>query len=325
MSRFFNPFSKKAPFDKEEKPVYRYKTRFSLIGTVGSGKSVIATLLFLTAQTLSQMIDGFYCRVLEGDSNIRSDVSNMRRGIFPKKTDPMKPYAPEAGLLINWPTKFGDKKCQIPIADVAGEVLLQIMRKSKTSKEYSFNDKVVDYVKNSDGILIAAPASRVFLDWDIPIEEETYKDPTYQNEPDRIEDPDVPLSRIVSDLITYKESKHQKFKGIGVILTKWDKIMPYVKRLEIDMDAFEPSGEGLKKFMDNCFSQTMTELKASGVPVEFFPSYLTLQKDNEGHTLRWNDKTEKINLLSIENDKRRVPEYPEKVYMKIFEWLRSYA
>ena len=55
---------------------YKFKTRFAMLGTVGSGKSTVASAIILTAQTLSARYPQFYARVLEGGtSNILTDFS----------------------------------------------------------------------------------------------------------------------------------------------------------------------------------------------------------------------------------------------------------
>jgi len=104
--------------------LYEYKNRFSLLGTVGAGKSTIAGLVVLTTQTLG-VRPNFICRILERNSNIYGDVSNLRSGRFPQKTVAYDSFATEAGLLLTQKTLLGSKKIQIPICDVAGAPIPQ--------------------------------------------------------------------------------------------------------------------------------------------------------------------------------------------------------
>ena len=112
--------------------LYKYKNRFAMLGTVASGKSTVAAGIVLTAQTLSSDIPDFYCRVIESNSEILQDASNLRRGRFPAKTKAYEKYPVESGLLLIWNKRFGgDRKIQIPICDVAGEDVQQMIKTSR--------------------------------------------------------------------------------------------------------------------------------------------------------------------------------------------------
>jgi hypothetical protein len=100
---------------------YNVKTKFGMLGPVAAGKSTIAAAIVYTCQTLSSLVPNFYARVLPTSSHILADANNLRLGKFPEKTDPFIPRAPEAGLLIG-ETGWKEKKVQVPICDVAGEI-----------------------------------------------------------------------------------------------------------------------------------------------------------------------------------------------------------
>jgi hypothetical protein len=299
---------------------YQYKTRFAMLGTVGSGKSTVASSIVLTAMTLSSKYKNFYCRVLEGDtSSILEDVSNLRRGRFPNKTNPYSPYPPESGLLLTWQGTWGKKQVQIPICDVAGEDIQQMIRQDSrilSQDSFRFNQNLIRYIRDAEGFLVAVPASRalMFQD-DAVIEREVTPD-------GRLADPDVPLSRILNEVLHYKdESRGRRIKGIGVIITKYDLIAPYAARWGMDLN--DPTGQGLTRFMDTCFPSTQMTLKplVDAGKVQFFPSAVKVQINEKGVVGKWPDGGDKIEVLQAQ----RKPVYEEQAYVNLFNWLRSFA
>lgn len=297
---------------------YKYKTRFAMLGTVGSGKSAVAAGIHLTAQTLSAMQPKFFCRVLEHTSNILADVSNLRRGRFPKKTNPYQPHPPESGLLVSWPGFLGEKKVQVPLADIAGEDWHQTIRQYRDlnpldAATYKANINLINYVREADGYICVVPASRALMFQD---------DVQLERGSSELEvDPDVNLARILSAVIDYKEqSRGKDIKGIAVIITKWDLIAPYAENW--GMDLYDPTGQGLQTFMDICFPATIMELKACGLDkVQFFPSHFQVLKNEDGTVRKWPDGSDRIDIIQ----NRRVPRYSEESYVKLFDWLRGFA
>ena len=84
----------------------------------------------------------FYCRVLEGSSEIHQDVADMRDGHFPSKTVPFGSFASEAGLLLEDEQRLGIGRMsgiisknlrQVPICDLAGEDLSQMIRQVRAA------------------------------------------------------------------------------------------------------------------------------------------------------------------------------------------------
>lgn len=259
--------------------------------------------------------------MLEKTSNILEDVSNLRRGRFPKKTSPLELYPPEAGLLLNWPRAFGlgDKKMQVPIADIAGEDLQQMITKYHQYNpldrgSYAANVNLINYVKDADGYICIIPASRALMFHDdIQLEAE-------KTDPGLAVDPDVNLARILGKVIDYKEqTRGKKIKGIAVVITKWDLIAPYAARW--DMDLYEPTGRGLRNFMDICFPATSMELKACGLDkVQFFPSHFQVLRNEDESVVKWPDGSDRIEVLD-----KRMPKYSEQSYWNLFNWLRTFA
>lgn len=297
--------------------LYQYKTRFGMLGTVGSGKSTVASGVVLTAQTLSSDLPDFYCRVIESNSDILADASNLRRGRFPRKTDAYERYPIESGLLLIWRGFFGEKKVQIPICDIAGEDIQQMIKQSRlrlSNEAFNANQQLLKYVKDADGFLLCVPASRalMFLD-DAQIEAE----PSVE---DGVGDPDVPVSRILNDIINFKsEHKGKPINAIGVIITKWDLLAPYAVRA--GMNLYEE--DGIQNFMKTCFPSTSMHLKpyVDKDKVKFFPSHFNVLKDDAGNVKKWGDGGDRIDVIQ----ERRVPSYSEQSYVNLFKWLRSFA
>ena len=136
-------------------------------------------------------------------------------------------------------------------------------------------------------------------------------------------DPDVPLSRILNDVIHFKEgqSRAKPINAIGVIITKWDLIAPYAERN--NMDLYDPTGEGLRHFMRVCFPATSMTLKPyiDKAKVRFFPSHFQVKKYEDGTVEKWPDRGDRIDVIQ----ERRVPRYSEQSYVNLFEWLRTFA
>lgn len=299
--------------------LYRYKNRFAMLGTVGSGKSTVAAGIILTAMTLSANNPNFFGQVIESNSDILLDQSNLRRGRFPNKTNPYQPHPVESGLVLIWKGFFGERKVQIPICDIAGEDVQQMIRQNRLTldrESFNANRQLMDYVRDADGFLLCVPASRALLFQD---------DAQLEREPSVVEgvgDPDVPLARILNDVINFKaQTRGKAIKAIGVIITKWDLIEPYAARL--GMDLYDPTLEGRRRFMKTCFPATSMTLKpyVNKARVKFFPSHFQVQTYEDGSVKKWPNGGDKIDVLQ----ERRVPRYSEQSYVNLFTWLRSFA
>ena len=316
-----NPLKQESPATPPH--LYAYKTRFSLLGTVGSGKSTIVALSVLTTQTLSSDLPNFSCRPRENTSNILADVSHIRRGRFPAKTVPYGTYASEAGLLMTWQSWRGEKKIQVPICDIAGEDI-QIMIKQYGHNiqnigqvAYSASMNLINYVKDSDGFILAVPASRALIfREDKQVEREN---------PELDPDADVNLARILGEVIDYKERTRSKpIKGIAVVITKWDMLQPFAEQL--GMNIF--TEQGLTEFMDVAFSSTSQLIKACRVAnVQFFPSYVEVERDEKGKVKTWDDDGSpkiKPKTSTLIRDRRK-PSYSEQSYVNLIEYLHQFA
>lgn len=307
---------------------FESKTRFTMIGPVGSGKTTIAALMLVTAETRSQDEPGFYCNVLEHGSQIRQSAWNLRAGRFPPKTIPTQKYAYEAGLEITKHGLIGEKKVHLPLIDVAGEDQ-QIMLAKYASPEdvrkpvnYLTAKTLLNYMKSSKGFILTLCAPRVpILDLD------RQKDLILkrEKEPDGISDfPDVNISRMLQEVINYKKGKN--IEGIAVVITKWDILQPYLIEKQ-GIDLYEPGG--INQFMNIYFPGTTMQLKRlnkEGI-VKYFPSHVSLQKNDEGEVQYWGPDDPKVNVITKDSlgNACLKPDYSEASYMAMFDYLESFA
>jgi hypothetical protein len=312
-----NPFKTRGPVPPSAvtpQRQYASKYRWSLIGTVASGKSTIAALLVFAARTLSQQLPRFFCDVDEASSNILIDVSNLQRGRFPPKTKAYSTYATEAGLLMWWDQMFSNRSMNIPLCDLAGEDLQAGMKGSMTapsSAAYSQATQLKEYVRDSDGFILVAPASKALLfKNDAQVEKE---------QADIAFDPDVNLARIFGDIINYRRKQNKPIKGCAICISKWDMIAPYAG--EMGMDILTESG--LTEFMNICFPSTSMKIKALQNPnVRFFPMFIETEKNGDGSTKVWEDGTGSPRILVKD---RRIPSFSALSCVNLINFLGSFA
>lgn len=324
-------FKKPVPTQVESiDKTYRFKTRFAEVGSVGSGKTTVSTLLVTTSQTLSHLLPDFSCMTLPGSTNIIDYVSKMRTGHFPPKTDPSSSLRHEAGLLLRWGKRFGNaKQMNIPICDLAGEKLqtmiqsIQHRARDPTSQEsFNVSSSLINYVRDCEGYILIAPASRAMAFRDgLQLEKETDNEELSGISAD----PDANLYKFMQDIMSYKDrSKGKPVKAIAVVVTKWDILMPYAQEMGIDLD--DPTGQGIQTFMETFFPQTTSLLKFiqknnSNIQLRFFPSYVKVQKDAEGKPERWPDGGYKIEM----EPNQRIPKYWAQSYVDLINFLGTFA
>jgi len=332
LSHIFKPlFRKQLPTQVEPlSKTFKFKTKFAMVGTIGSGKTTVATLVDLTSQTLSSMLPGFSCRTLPGSTNIVDYNSKMRQGHFPPKTDPASPERHESGLLCRWEGSFRSvKQLNIPICDLSGEKLqtmiqnVEFRRKNPTAQEnYNISMNLINYVRDCEGFIPIAPASRAMAFADgIQIEKETEDEELSGISTD----PDANLYNFLSNIVSYKEScKGKPIKAIAVVVTKWDLLMPYAQEMGIDLD--DPSGQGIQTFMEAFFPQTTSLLKFEGsrnpnIQLKYFPSYVKIARDSQGKPLKWPDDSNKIEMET----NQRIPKYWSQSYLDLINFLGTFA
>lgn len=303
---------------------YDDKTRFSLIGTVGSGKTTICANLLVTAQTKSNEEPNFYCRVIEHKSNIRVAASNLRHGKFPPKTIPTGSSTYESGLELRWKTRWGGEKyVHIPIIDVAGEDIQYMLEdynmEEDTSDKIDYNrlKDLIHYIKESEGFIIVLPAPRAFIGANTQIEPEPE---------DLAADPDVNLSRLLEQIINYKrEHRGKAIKFIAVVITKYDLFQNYANKNR--MNLYEQGG--IENFMRTFFPDTNMQLKyyKDKNLVKFYPSYVTVEYNEKGETLYWNAPDSDFHGTPVvaRIPKQNIHKYAESSYFTLFDDLEPFA
>ena len=307
--------------------LYECKTRFGLLGTVGAGKSVIATLIAMTTQTLSSKEKDFFCRILERNSNIYGDISNMRDGWFPEKTTAHDRYSAEAGLLLAKKGIFGYKKLQMPICDVAGEdiqlmIPQYVKATEKTAAQFSASAKLIRYVRDCEGFILATDASRAII-------ERGGKQLKTEDDKDLHRDPDVNLVRILNEVFNYKDQVRKDIRGIAIVITKWDEVRDRLTPEGIDL--LNPTQSDLDRFMDACFPSVRQAIKAHQLThqklnIRYFTSYVEIEREQDGTPKRRQDGSEiiKPKQSTLWQDMRK-PSYNELGYAELIDWVLEFA
>jgi hypothetical protein len=320
MSKYLPRWMKPKPVDMVDdyRTAYKVKIKFGMLGPVSSGKSTIAAGFLHTVETLSSLVPNFYCAVLPSSSHILKDANNLRLGHFPKKTDPFLPRAPEAGFLI-CERGWREKKVQVPICDVAGEIsdYIEVKASGFTPSQkirqsmQSINKAVVNTIKDCKGFIIAlaAPDALMFRE-----NASTF-------------DPDVYTHTVMNDILHYRRRNKKDDPYIIVVLTKWDEVQ--AKARSIQMDVFDESENGMAKFLANGYPATSMLLKPlhdKGM-VRFFRSWFKIKRREDGSKEYWPD-THKPVIEIIEDETgfiRFRPSYSETDYVEMVRYIGSFA
>jgi hypothetical protein len=304
------------------------KERAALVGTVGSGKSTFAASLGITTQTLMSIRKEFFCRIVERNSNILGDMSNLRSGRFPNKTASLQTFAAEAGYVLGKKNFLGTKQMQMPVCDIAGEDLQMMIRQygseigSLGAVAYSASQNLTRYVKECNIQVICADASRAVLGHEgQQIKQETDKALHF--------DPDVNLVRILNDVFDYRDQIHKPLKGIALVVTKWDELKPHVEHLGLDL--FNPTENDMATFMDTFYPSVSQAIKSylwdnKNTKVAYFPFYVEVERNEDGTEKKRNDgslivKAKQSQQLS---DVRK-PSYAEQSTANAIDWLLEFA
>ena len=322
--------------------LFPVKNRISMVGTVGAGKSTVVAGIVMTAEKLVAEDPNFYCRVIEGSSNIHQDVSNLRDGHFPKKTTAFESFATEAGLLMEWERKIaginaGVKRLQVPLCDVAGEDLAQMIRQVRAAGALGDIAKqavrnLIAYVRESDGFIITIKATRAkgLFPKGEQLETETDKKLS--------QDPDVNLVRLLEDLINYKMTHRSRpIKGVAVVITAWDRLKHSGVSDKIGFDILNPilGQNDLDKFVRACFPAVYAAVKSLRIPnVKYFPSFFETEIDENGDPKHWPGETNSPIIKARETqvgtpdewwrDLRQIS-YNEKGNIDLINWLKPFA
>lgn len=344
MSELFRQLLDEVGINKPSKAMpthlFPVKSRVSTIGTVGAGKSAVVGGIVMAAETLVADNPSFFCRVIEGTSEIHQDVADLRDGHFPKKTVPFEQYATESGLLLEQEQKvaglrYGIKRVQNPICDIAGEDLAQTIRQVRMAGPLGNIAKqavrnLIAYVRESDAYIITIKATRAKGLFPKGEQLETEQDHKLSA------DPDVNLVRLLEDLINYKEThRSRKIQGAAIVVTAWDRLKQSGIADKIGFDILNPhvGQNDLINFVKGCFPAVYAAIRSLRIPnVQYFPSFFEVDTDEQGNIKTWEDgspiiKQRQTNLGNPDewwSDLRKIS-YSEKTYVDLIHWLMQFA
>lgn len=295
---------------------YKFNTKFGMLGPVASGKTTICAAMMLTCQTQSAVMPNFYARVLPDSSHILTDANKLRQGKFPEKTDPYKPQAPQAGLLICKRGMLGNNGVHVPICDVAGEITDYLSDEGdgntpyeKLRKRYAdINMQVIETVRDCQGFIIALNCKDAVM----------FSDGLHDN--------DGYMHNALTNIFEWRRRQGKQDPYVIVILTKWDEVITAAK--DIGMDAYD--GEyGLQRFLDNGFPALSMLLKPlrDKKRVFYFRSWFTLKRDPNTKKIEyWEPGKPKIKINERPNDYIRFkPEYSEPDYIDLISLIGSFG
>lgn len=328
------------------------KNRIALIGTTGAGKSAHVAGLVKSAErrasTTANTTYPFKCLILENQSNIIEDVARLREGRFPPKTPAQQQFAAEAGLLLEWQhtgkvgpfeTPLWTKKVQIPICDLAGEDLSQLINQVQqaTNLGQIARDRVghlLNYVHNADGYIIIIKATRARGLGKVLEEEITSVAGTSKYA-------DANLVRILYSIINHKRSNPSRpIKGIAVVITAWDGLAPVAKEIEaITGTPFNPldtniGQNDLEKFVYACFPSTHAAIKSLGLKnIQYFPSFFEVERNSAGAPVCWEDEpgSPKIRRADLFDKSRPWQDNANTIidseywFFRELDWLQQFA
>ncbi len=283
---------------------FPYGNRVALIAPPSAGKTVTVAGLFHRAQQKvkeSQYTDSpFFARVLEGGSNIHQDISNLMSGFFPAKTRSYLGFRSSPGLLLEQKkylalkvplsgrlfgrdirprTPLWHKMLQLPICDLPGETLTQVMwqvRAQNMNRQQEIKDMVehaIMEMRESDAYIFILKATEAM---GLGEQLEHTKDPTISS------DPDVSLTRMLEDLVNYKMRQNQKIKKVFIAITAWDKLAPKAERYGINLLDPNLGRQQMIDFVANCYQQFYAALHSSlrGEDINYYPLYFQTVKED---------------------------------------------
>jgi len=289
-----------------------------MLGPVASGKSSICAGIVHTCETLSSLVPNFYCRVLPTSSHILQDANNLRLGRFPEKTDPLQPKAPEAGFLL-CERGWREKKVQVPICDVGGEITDYIAYKASgltpaqmiKQRLGDINTQVVQTIKDCQGFIIAMSALDALM---------------FRKE--QSTDNDVYTHNVMTEILEHRRRNRRPDPHVIAIITKWDAVIKEAR--EIGMDIYDESQNGLARFWANGFPATnmlLKPLRDKG-NVKYFRSWFSIKEREDGSKVYW-DKEETKPVIDLLEDEtafiRFRPKFAEQDYINIVRHIGSFG
>jgi hypothetical protein len=314
-----NPFQKQGPIPTGVSRGMSDKYLTSLIGTPGAGKTVLTSLIFLTARTLQQQLPGFNCSIDDTNSTIKMDVCNIESGHFPPKTKAYNTYAYQAALNMWWGKNslWGKKSATFNVCDLAGEDQLihsQYSSKRPDPLAYGQAAKLVEYIYRSKIFLLAAPGSKApIFDGDTSVEQE---------DADLAFNPDVNLSDIFDKVVRKRIEQRKPIKGVALCITKCDMIDKYVESKH-GWNLYN-SEQDRVAFLNKYFPWTTMTLKSltdtwPNTKIGIFPMFVETKKDSKGFQQRWESGWDQGNpIIDVTN---RVPKYNAQANVDLINFI----
>jgi hypothetical protein len=318
MSQIINPLKNILSIPKlESKP--SQERRASVFGMVESGKTTILGLLEITCVNLANQANlktgkykGFRFLVQERTSGIRQSSSDLRKGMFPKKTPPDHVF--EADFLMRKKGIMDEKFLRLPFCETAGEEITKLLKRFEkgeyevTADMFQDAGAIHEYILDSDAIIVIAPVTRA-----AGIEEE--KGTT-------IKDPDVNISRLLSAIYAYKDKipESPRIRALGVFLTKYDALREVLESKGMNLKT----QDGVHRFMSKYFPETYAVLGWYGLEnVKFWPTGVEIEteKNELGQVVA------KLHPLNPErgykikvDSKSNVPRYTQQEFIDFVDW-----
>jgi hypothetical protein len=338
------------------------KNRITMIGTMGAGKSAhLASLLIAADRKVSKSRNTEYpfrYLIEEGSGNIEHDKSAMRAGHFPPKTGALKASVVEPGLTFEWShvshalgkeITLSRKIAKMPIADLAGEDLCQLIEKVsqvRTLQQASqINaERITNIITQSEGLMFIIKATRA-QGLGIQLEKEPvgidglsiYSDANYK--------------RMINGIVKYKRQHPNSppLRGIAVVITAWDGLASVAKQIEqITGSPFDPtfykrdkngnidttrSQEILDKFLYMCFPSTHAAITSLHLGnVKYFPSFIETEKDSTGNPVCWEGtQSPKISCRDLFDPTESFEDNVNSIHYSYFwlnqelDWLKNFA
>lgn len=309
---------RREPLDmSSQRSKQKIKRRICMLGTVMSGKSTIASGIVVTCESMSALMPDFYCYVLPESTHILVDANNLRRGKFPIKTDPYAPRPFESGLVI-CERGWKEKRVQVPLCDIAGEISDQISPYNPglnplERRAQHINQQIISYIRDSNGFIVALPANEALM----------MKDSASKT------DADAYTYHILSQVIEYKKrnKRSPKLEHIFVVITKWDEVKDLAR--DYGMDVYDTSQNGLYRYMVNGFPSLSMLLKplVEQEMVHFYRSYFEIRRDNNNEKIKY-PGTKSDYIATFEDpssDVRWRPKYAEQEYVQLVKDIGGMA
>jgi len=283
--------------------------KVALIAPPAAGKTVTVAGMFMRAQAKVRQTVGtsnpFFARILEKGSDIHQDISNLMDGTFPAKTQAYLGFRSSPGMLLEQKKyadtgkslfgrkirkQFWHKMLQLPICDLPGETLTQVMWqvRAQTGYQAKATKDMIEYaikeMRGSDAYIFILKASTAKGLGD-QLEQE--RDRTVSR------DPDVNLVRMLEDVANYKMKQGSSLKAAYVVISAVDKIQKRAERIGFDLLSPQRGQQDIENFVSHCFPQFYSALHSYYIPqIKYYPMFFETVKDEKGEELLFNDQIE---------------------------------